>query len=93
MKVQIKGTYGKNVDFSVFDKLPQVGDEWICKGYEDAHIFYIRCVNDQIAETTAGNPTYDYDFYDIHIEMDDDTFIEHICIRKDEEEGGEGYES
>lgn len=84
MLVRIKQTYSIDVNYRLFDKLPQTGDEWTDKGYEGAHIYYIRCVNNEIAETTADNPTLEYDFYDIHIEMDDDLFIEHICIKKEE---------
>ena len=74
----------ESVDFILLDTLPKLWDEWNEEGYKDSYIFYIRCVNEQIAETPAGNPTYDYDFYDVYIGTEDDTFVEHICIRKKE---------
>lgn len=84
MKVRTNHPYIMKVDYRPLDKLPKVWDEWIEEGYKDSYIFYIRCVNDRIVETAADNYKLNYDFYDIYIGMDEDTFIEHICIRKDE---------
>lgn len=82
MKVRTKETCIMTVDYRPLDKLPKVWDEWIEEGYKDSYIFYIRCVNDRILETEAGKCTLDYDFYDIYIGMDEETFIEHICIKR-----------
>lgn len=84
MIVRIKHTYMESVDFILLDTIPKVWDQWVGIGYKEAYIFYIRCVNDRIAETPSGNPTYDYDFYDIYIGMEEDTFVEHICIKRKE---------
>lgn len=80
MLVKVKQPHNRIVEYHVFNNLPKVGDKWFSYDYGESYIFYIRCINDQI---TADNRTYDYNFYDVYIEMDEDTFIEHICVRKE----------
>lgn len=67
IKAVIKGTYGKTREYEEIDILPQIGDEWEgCDCY--ATVEDVVCVNDEVAETTSGDPKADYTFYRIDIQ-------------------------
>ena len=78
----IRGTYGKTRDYREMASLPKVGDEWIGAGYEDAKVTEVICVNDEVAETTSGDPKEDHDFYKVIVEYDDDEFTEYVCVER-----------
>ena len=80
MNTVIRGTYGKTRNYAEMDRLPNVGDEWIGRGYEDAKVVAIAEINDEVAETTSGDPTADYTFYRITVAMGDDEFVEYVAI-------------
>ena len=80
MKTIISGTYGKTRDFEEMDKLPEVGSEWIGRGYEDARVVAIDIINDEVAETTSGDPKARFNFYRVTVEMDGDEFQEYVAI-------------
>ena len=80
MKVQIAGTYGKTRDFKEVAELPKIGEEWNGNGYENAKVAEIININDEIAETTAGDPKAYYDFYKVGVEYSGDMFNEYIAV-------------
>ena len=80
MKTIISGTYGKTRDFEEMDKLPEIGSEWTGSGYEDARVMAIDEINDEVAETTSGDPKARFNFYRVTVEMDGDEFQEYVAI-------------
>lgn len=82
MKTIVKGTYGKVREYEEMSKTPEVGDEWIGRGYEDAKVIDIANVNDEVAETTSGDPTADFTFFRVFIRMDGDEFTEYVAVHR-----------
>lgn len=88
MKAVISETYGKVRIYREMSKCPAAGDEWIGDGYEDAKVVAWVCVNDEVAETSSGDPKEEYDFYRITVAMPDvldgstQEFTEYISVRK-----------
>lgn len=82
MKTIVKGTYGKVREYEEMSKTPEVGDEWIGRGYEDAKVIDIANVNDEVAETTSGDPTADFTFFRVYIQMDGDEFTEYVAVHR-----------
>jgi hypothetical protein len=80
MTTIISGTYGKTRNYEEIDHLPEVGSEWTGAGYEGAKVSDVEKINDEVAETTSGDPKARFDFYRITIEMDGDEFKEYIAI-------------
>ena len=80
MTTIISGTCGKTRDHEEMDRLPEIGAEWTGPGYEDAKVVEVENVNNDVAETTSGDPKARFDFYRITIEMDGDEFTEYIAI-------------
>lgn len=79
----IKGTYGKTRKYMEVDTIPQIGDVWRIDGYTDEEmpkIIDIVDMNDTVAETTSGCPTYENDFYKITYRIDGEDFDEYIYI-------------
>ena len=80
MMTIISGTYGMARDFEEVDKLPEVGSEWTGYGYEGARVMDVEEINEEVAETTSGDPKERYTFYRVSIEMDGEEFHEYIAI-------------
>lgn len=83
MNTIINHTYGKTRKYTEIKSLPEIGNEWIGRGYEDAIVRDIVNMNDTVAATTNGDPKEICNFYKIIINMDDDDFIEYVVIRKE----------
>ena len=79
----IKGTYGKERKYIEVDSLPTIGEEWNYPGYEDAYVKDVTCINDEVVETTSGDPKTEHDFYKVNILYNDDIFIEYVCVPKE----------
>jgi hypothetical protein len=79
MTTIISGTYGRTRDFEEVDKLPEVGSEWTGYGYEGARVMDVEEINEEVAETTSGDPKERYTFYRVSIEMDGEEFHEYIA--------------
>ena len=88
IKVVKKGTYGKTMSFYLVDEYPQKDDEFIAGGYEGAVISNFIYVNDEVAETTSGDPCDIYDFlevevtyYDVLDEKEINNY-ERVCVKR-----------
>lgn len=62
----VKGTYGTTRWYRELDKLPKIGERFSVNEEDDARVTQIVNVNDEVAETTSGDPKEKYNFYMIY---------------------------